>query len=430
MMTIAAQGVEPLPDVRQPAREKVEAIRKQVIAAASLPLPEATTLPRDAYFDEDYFRHEVETVFETDWLCVAHVSQLKEPGRFIALDLLGEPLLVVRDLSGTARVLSRVCAHRAMDIMPEGFDYPRAGTAKVLTCPYHRWTYDLDGRLKGCAHMQRTENFDKSDWRLAEFRSEIWNGFIFVNLDGKARPLAEQYGDFSRVIAPWRTTEMEIAVALQWECDFNWKVMIENWMESYHHIGIHSTTLNPTMPGQNTWIEPEHPHFIRAHLPFTEALASDVTLANETGRRLPGFLPVAGIPLKDQAEWGLYLGYPCFMFLTMRDRALWYRLLPVSADRCKLETTMLVARENLTDPDFARAVEAETKMLRDFHGEDMIVNTAVQRGLRSRKAVRGRLSHLEEPIWLIQRYIAARVQGTYPVKADRAPYSGPRSALA
>jgi phenylpropionate dioxygenase-like ring-hydroxylating dioxygenase large terminal subunit len=206
--------------------------------------------------------------------------------------------------------------------------------------------------------------------------------------------------------------------------------MIENWMESYHHIGIHSTTLNPTMPGQNTWIEPEHPHFIRAHLPFTETLAGDVALAHETGRRLPGFLPVAGIPLKDQTEWGLYLGYPCFMFLTMRDRVLWYRLLPVSADRCKLETTMLVARENVSDPDFARAVEAETKMLRDFHLEDMIVNTAVQRGLRSRKAVRGRLSHLEEPIWLIQRYIAARAQGTYPVKADRAPYSGPLSALA
>jgi len=138
----------------------------------------------------------------------------------------------------------------------------------VLTCPYHSWTYDLDGRLRGCAHMQRSENFDKADWRLAEFRSEIWHGFVFVNFDGKASPLAEQYADFSNLIAPWRTEDMEVAIALQWECAFNWKVMIENWMESYHHIGIHGTTLNPSMPGQNTWIEPEHPHFIRAHLPF------------------------------------------------------------------------------------------------------------------------------------------------------------------
>jgi phenylpropionate dioxygenase-like ring-hydroxylating dioxygenase large terminal subunit len=114
----------------------------------------------------------------------------------------------------------------------------------------------------------------------------------------------------------------------------------------------------------------------------------------------------------------------------MRDRILWYRLLPISAERCKLETMVLVTREALDDRDSAAIIAAEAKMLRDFHNEDMIVNTAVQRGLRSRKAVRGRLSHLEEPVWLIQRYLAARAQGTYPLKADRAPYNGPLAASA
>src|SRR5579862_9694954 len=287
-MTIDAASVERYGSDER-AREKIAAIRREVITAGALPLPQATTLPREAYIDEDYFRYEVETVLETDWLCIAHISQLKEPGRFLALDLLGEPLLIVRDLSGTVRVLSRVCAHRGMDIMPEGFDAPRSGEGRVLTCPYHRWTYELDGRLRGCAHMQRAENFDRADWRLAEFRSAIWHGFVFVNLNGKAPPLAAQYADFSKLIAPWRTDEMEIAISMEWDCEFNWKVMIENWMESYHHIGIHSTTLNPSMPGQNTWIEPEHPHFIRAHLPFTDELARDVARANDTGEALPGF---------------------------------------------------------------------------------------------------------------------------------------------
>jgi phenylpropionate dioxygenase-like ring-hydroxylating dioxygenase large terminal subunit len=429
-MTMAVQCPGSTPVAELSAHEKVEAIRAQVIEAASLPLPQAITLPRAAYLDEDYFRHEVETVLETGWLCLAHVSQLKEAESFLALDLLGEPLLVTRDKSGAIRVLSRVCAHRAMDIMPEGFDYPRAGAGKVLTCPYHRWTYDLDGRLRGCAHMQRSENFSKADWRLGEFRSEIWHGFVFVNFDGKASPLAEQYAEFSKLIAPWRAEEMEVAIALQWDCAFNWKAMIENWMESYHHIGIHSTTLNPSMPGQNTWTEPEHPHFIRAHLPFNERLAGEVARANESGARLPGFRPVAGLSIADQTEWGLYIGHPCFMFLTMRDRILWYRLLPISAERCKLETMVLVTREALDDRDSAAIIAAEAKMLRDFHNEDMTVNTAVQRGLRSRTAVRGRLSHLEEPVWLIQRYLAARAQGTYPLKADRAPYNGPLAASA
>jgi phenylpropionate dioxygenase-like ring-hydroxylating dioxygenase large terminal subunit len=215
---------------------------------------------------------------------------------------------------------------------------------------------------------------------------------------------------------------MEVVISMSWECEFNWKVMIENWMESYHHLGAHRDSLNPAMPGQNTWADPEHPHFIRSHLPFNAELARKVTTP---GEKLPGFRQLSGLSVADLTEWSLYIGYPCFMFLTMSDRILWYRLLPLSADRCKLETMTLVAPENFNDPDFAQTVEEQKAMLRDFHLEDMLVNTGVQRGLRSRKAVIGRLSHLEEPVWLIYRYIAARLKGTYPEKADRPPYHGP-----
>ena len=408
-----------------PTADKVDAIRRKVIEVAALPLAQAATLPREAYTDEDYFAFERRTVLEADWMCVAHVSEVKEPGSFVALDLLGEPLLVTCTRDGDIRVLSRVCAHRAMDIMPDCSGAPLAGSATVLTCPYHRWVYNLDGSLRGCPHMERAADFNRAEWRLGAFRSEIWNGFVFVNIDGQAPPLAAQYAEFSGLIAPWRADEMEVVVRLAWDCPFNWKVMIENWMESYHHIGAHSTTLEPTMPGRNTWTEVEHPHFIRAHLPFTDALKDELEAAINTSRRLPGFRPLDGLSFGQQSEWGLYLGHPCFMFLTMRDRLLWYRLLPVSAGHCRLETMMLATRASLGDPDIAATLEAETGMLRDFHTEDMVVNAAVQRGLRSRRAVRGRLSHLEEPIWLIQRYLAARAQGAYPARADRAPYSGP-----
>ena len=414
-------------DGLSPGSAKVENIRDQIIAAASLPLDRAMTIPRDAYTNEEFFQFESKAILESGWLCIAHVSQVKEPGNFLALDLLGEPLLVVRDRNRAVRVLSRVCAHRAMDIMPNGFSYPRAGKASVLLCPYHHWSYNFDGTLRGCAQMQGAENFHKSDWRLASFRSEIWKGFVFVNLDGKAPPVCEQYRDFANLIAPWPVETMEIAVAMDWECEFNWKVMIENWMESYHHLGAHRETLNPQMPGESTWTEPEHPHFIRSHLPFGKEIAQRVLAADARGEKPLGFEPPAGVEPPDHVQWSLYLGYPCFMFLTMRDRVLWYRLLPISTERCKLTTSMLVMPENMRNPNFSDLVESESKMLRDFHLEDMLVNTAVQRGLRSRKAVRGRLSHLEEPIWLIYRYLAARAQGLYPAKADRAPYYGPLS---
>ncbi|RJF94720.1 aromatic ring-hydroxylating dioxygenase subunit alpha [Oleomonas cavernae] len=405
----------------------LDAIRQDVIATAARPLDQAITLPPAAYTDEAHFALEREAVLKSGWLCLAHVSQLKTAGSYLALDLFDEPLLVVRDKAGEIRVLSRVCAHRAMDIMP---DAPASGKVGLLVCPYHRWVYNLDGSLRGCSQMQHAASFDKRDWPLASFRSEVWHGFVFVNFDGQAEPLEQQYADFARAIAPWQVAEMEIAIDMAWDCPFNWKVMIENWMESYHHIGAHSKTLNLSMPGEATWSEPEHPHFIQAHLPYTDKLRGELAAAAAGGDKVPGFAPVPGLSDEQAHEWGLFVGHPCFMFLTTHDRVLWYRLLPVAADRCTLLTTTLVSKAAMAAADFEASLTSETEMLRAFHCEDMVVNAGVQRGLKSAKAVRGRLSHLEEPVWLIQRHLAARLQGRHPARASRAPYFGPRAAKA
>jgi phenylpropionate dioxygenase-like ring-hydroxylating dioxygenase large terminal subunit len=408
--------------------DDVAMLTADVTATAALPLPQARLLPPGAYTSEAFFSAEEERVFRAGWLCLAHVSELPEAGDYLAIDILGEPLAVTRARDGQVHVLSRICAHRAMDIIPGGTGFPRRGHAAALVCPYHVWTYEFDGRLRGCPHMQNAENFTKSDWPLTALRSEIWNGFVFVNFDGKAAPVATHYADLDEQLAPWKIAEMGLAITMEWDCEFNWKIMVENWMESYHHIGAHSTTLNPIMPGQNTWIEPEHPHYIHAHLPYTAALQAEVAAAQARGEAMPGFLPIAGLSEAQQTEWGLFLGLPCFMFLTMPDRLLWYRLLPLAAGKCRLQTMTLVSRETLASPVFPQMVEAETPLLRDFHLEDMVMNTAVQQGLRSRYAVRGRLSHLEEPVWLIQRYLAARLNGTLPERAARKPYYGPRAA--
>ncbi|MFN3581988.1 MAG: aromatic ring-hydroxylating oxygenase subunit alpha, partial [Pseudomonas sp.] len=342
------------------------------------------------------------------WMCIAHVSQIKEPGSYLAVDLLSEPMVVVRQSDMGIHVLSRVCPHRAADIMHECFGKPREGSTKRFSCPYHAWSFDLDGKLKAAPEMQASDGFDTSDWALAPFRSEVWEGFVFVNIDGKAPPLAEQYADFQKVIAPWNTAELEVAITLDWECEFNWKVMIENWMESYHHMGAHHDTLQRTMPAKTTWTEPENPGFIRCHLPFNAKAIQELQAELASGSEPSAFKLIPGLSMEQQQEWGLFLGYPCFMFLTMRDRVLWYRLFPLSATRCRVETMTLITKENYAAPNIDALLESETRMLSDFHIQDMQVNTAVQKGLASSKAVRGRLCVLEEPVWLIQRYLAAR----------------------
>lgn len=401
----------------------------EIADIAARPLDRATTLPPAAYTDEAFFEVESVRVFRSGWLCVAHVSEVPEAGNYLALDLLDEPLVVVRGRDAAIRVLSRVCPHRAMDIMPGDSVFPREGTTRLFSCPYHAWTYELDGSLRGCPHMENAADFDRADWPLPLVRSEIWNGFVFVNMDGTAAPVSQHYADLDSQLAPWHIAEMQIAISMDWECDFNWKVMIENWMESYHHIGAHRDTLNRIMPGQNTWIEAEHPHYIHAHLPYTEALKAETQATIAKGERVPGFLPIPGLSEEQQTEWGLHVGYPFFMFLTMPDRLLWYRLLPLSAGKCRLQTMTLVNQETMDAPDLAAMIEAETPLLRDFHLEDMMVNAGVQKGLMSRLAKgRGRLSHLEEPVWLIQRYLAARLAGHLPEKASRRPFYGPRAA--
>jgi phenylpropionate dioxygenase-like ring-hydroxylating dioxygenase large terminal subunit len=382
-------------------------IIRDIQEAAALPLTRARTLTAAAYTDQDYFEMEKRRVLGAGWLCAGHVSQLKETGAFLPVDFLDEPILLVRGEDGDIRAVSRVCPHRGADVLLDGEKTACDVAGSVITCPYHRWTFGLDGKLRGTPQMQKAEDFNKEEWRLAPIRSAIWHGFIFVNLHGNAPPLEAFYASFGATVAPWALQEMELVISMDWECRFNWKVMVENWIESYHHLGPHTKTLNPFMPAQDTWSEQPNAAFIHAHLPLTGRDAAAMRETIKNGAVGEGFLPVPGLSPEQQADWHLFVGFPCFMLLLARDRAIWYRLQPISPDHCRLTTTTLVSRASLAMPNYEAILAAETKMLNDFHVEDMAVNEAVQRGLRSRHAVRGRLSHLEEPVWQFHRQLAA-----------------------
>lgn len=410
------------------ASEDIPALCRLIAETAAQPLARARSLPAGAYTAPDFYKLEERQLFRAGWLCVAHVSEVPATGDCLALDMLNEPLVVTRDTAGGVHVLSRVCSHRNLDMFPLENGFPCRFQTAHLVCAYHSWSFEMDGALRSCPHMQEAEAFEKRDWPLAEVRSGVWNGFVFVNFDGTAPPLSEIYGGLDELLAPWRFEEMQIAISMEWDCAFNWKVMVENWMESYHHIGAHRTTLNPIMPGQNTWTEPEHPFYVHAHLPFTAKLSAEIDALTAHGEQPAGFTPIAGIGDEQSKEWGLFVGHPFFMFLTMPDRLLWYRLFPLGPEHCRLQTMTLISKEAMAAPSLAATLEEEVKLLRDFHVEDMEVNQAVQAGLNSSFARQGPLSHLEEPVWLIQRHLAARLKDTWPERATRAPYYGPRAA--
>jgi phenylpropionate dioxygenase-like ring-hydroxylating dioxygenase large terminal subunit len=407
---------------QMPVEELVEEIQQ----TAALPLPNSRTLPGESYTSDAFFEWEMENILRKDWLCVAHLSQLPKAGDFLNLDLLAEPVIVVHGKDGVVRTLSRVCPHRAMDIMPPGFELPghsnadardgnpSAGHTRIFMCPYHAWTFELDGKLKGCPEMHEAQCFDRAETALKSFNTEIWNGFVFVNFDNEAPPLATLYGEEMRAdVGAWNPAEMEVIYEQSWDCEFNWKVLVENFSECYHHIGTHAKTLQPLMPAKECWTEQERPAYIRSHLPLKTTALADLEKAIAAGVEFP---VIDTLGAQRSTEWGLFIGFPSFLLFPGPNQLVWYRIDPLTADRSRLLTSVLAPKSYRALPQFEKCKETASNAMVEFHLEDMDTCVAVQRGFYASGYQRGRMSHLEMPIWLLQRYLAARSKGLWPTE--------------
>jgi phenylpropionate dioxygenase-like ring-hydroxylating dioxygenase large terminal subunit len=414
----------------------LEGLLSELQASADLPLSQSRTLPAAAYASAAFYQWEEKYIFRAEWQCIAHLSQLPDIGDFLTLDLLGEPLVIVRDKDRCVRVLSRSCPHRGMDIMPPGFCHtpaevrtgPGSGHTRLFLCPYHSWTFDLDGRLKASPEMHEAAGFHRSEWGLREFRSNVWHGFVFVNLDGAA-PLSPevQWRDIDAHLAQWSSQDLVVVDAREWDCPFNWKVITENFMESYHHVGAHAQSLQPMMPARGTWTEEERSHFIRCHLPYGEKERAAIAEAAANGKVREIFPLIPGLDETSRFEWGLTLGFPHWLLAYVPDCLIWYRIQPEGPHRHRLLTTLLVPRAATQLPDFSERLARSTAASVGFHLEDMEMCVGVQRSYYGNGYQRGRLSHLEMPIWLLQRYLAARTRGTWPTK-DRPAAPAQRAA--
>jgi phenylpropionate dioxygenase-like ring-hydroxylating dioxygenase large terminal subunit len=382
-------------------------LHRQMIDAAAKPLEHAVTFPPKVYTDPAHYEFEVERILKREWLSIGHVSQIPNPGDYFNLDLLSDPMVVVRGKEGEVRVLSRVCPHRGMDVNPTDYGRPGKGNARFLICPYHFWSYDLDGRCKGAPEMQQAADFSRKDIALSAFRSEIWNGFIFVTFNDRIAPVAEFYRAMGQQLADFQLGNLQVVAELEWDCAFNWKVIVENFAECYHHLGAHLKTFEPLFPARTCWSDAEHEAFTVAHLPLAQRLADDVRAGTS---ELRSFIDIPTLPMDRRVQWYVYVGYPTFLLFAAPDRVFWYRVLPDGPQRVKLLTTLMVLPEAKQMPDYERRLAIEIDMLKTFHTEDMEVCVAVQKGMNSSTFRGGRLSHLEVPIWHIQRYLARKLR--------------------
>ena len=206
----------------------------------------AKTLAQQYFVSPEVFAEEQDRIFSKQWVLVGHQSQLAEAGDYFVAEVASESLIIVRDKDGEVHGFYNVCRHRGTRLRED-----RNGHLSAIQCPYHAWTYGLDGRLIGAPHMDQVPGFDKADYSLRAVNLALWEGFIFVSLaDASTRhggqaarggymSLEKWFAPLAGKFSHWNLPKLRAAKRIEYDVKANWKLMFENYSECYHCPGVH-----------------------------------------------------------------------------------------------------------------------------------------------------------------------------------------------
>jgi nitrite reductase/ring-hydroxylating ferredoxin subunit len=375
---------------------------------------DAESLPPGCYTDPEFFEFEKEAIFNREWLCVGRESWAKEPGAYFTTSHVGEPLIVARTHSGELKALSAVCQHRAM-LVAEGH-----GKVRSFLCPYHHWAYGLDGQLIGAPAMDKACNFDIKSIRLPALKVETWQGFVFVNFDQAAAPLAPRLTALDAALAPYDLAHAdgpEFAEVSQFpivqKYAWNWKVQYENSNDGYHANRLHHGPIHDMCPSDLASF-PEMPADTAGYVRYNGTLDRDVGFNATRHAVLPVF---PGLTEEDRRRF-VFVNVPPTLSIFARVDYVSYSIFRADGPEAMThQRAWLVAPGAMRLPMF-RELQGMTAAGSLLIGQqDRHVDAAVQQGLRSRFAPRGRYSWQEGAQssfnqWLVARYRAAWVRGS------------------
>ena len=356
---------------------------------------DAQMLDPSYYHSAELFELEKERIFSKEWICLARTEQINKPGDFVTVRLLDEPIVIVRQEDGSVQALSNVCRHRY---------YPVAkgqGSTRFFACPYHKWTYNLDGTLMGAPGMNNS-SFDQSKCRLPQLPTEVWMGFVFVNLDINAEPLAARLSSLTERIADYHLDQWQAPCIFEERWNGNWKLACENALDSYHHMGLHENSVQAIMPGLGT-------EFVKAH----EAWNYHRTPLNELGiSQANGQAPevVARLEPRDALAMNAIFVYPNLVIPLLAIGANWLSFVPESIDRTWVFTGMAMDK-SILDPidDHVALGVATKKTLAGINQEDSLGTSELQLTTRSAFIERGAICEKELGVFYFYGYLARRL---------------------
>ena len=368
--------------------DPVDALRETV----AVPFEQARAMPTEVYTSEEFEQEELEHIFRKDWYCVGRADALGNPGDYVSCELAGQPIVVLRDKSGELKAHSNVCLHR-MSTLLHG-----RGNTKSIVCPYHAWTYNLDGTLRGAPAMTLNDGFCKKSYKLPTVRCEEWLGWVFVNLDPGAPPVAEQLAPVAEMIGGYNMPNYTEAFYEEHVWDTNWKVLAENFMESYHLPVCHAGTIGGLSKLEDMICPPGEPAFNYHTILKDDSLR--IAMAHPNNDRLKG---------DERRTTYLLALYPSLM-ITLTPGYFWYLSLhPKGPGQVHIRFGGGMSNDFADDPDANENFTELKTLLDDVNIEDRGCTEKVFRGLSSDLATPGHLSHLERPNYDFAHYLMARI---------------------
>ncbi|WP_233512519.1 aromatic ring-hydroxylating oxygenase subunit alpha [Micromonospora deserti] len=370
------------------------------LAATLLPPGRARGLPAVAYTSDRVFAWERDRFWRRDWVCLGRDATLAESGVQAGLDVAGAGVLAVRDATGRLRTFRNACRHRGHELVARGCAVRRS----TIWCAYHAWVYRLDGSLRKAPRFDPPPD---TDLDLLPVRSAQWQGWLFVDLSGNAPPLADVIGDLDAALAAYRPGELRVVASEEYDVAANWKLIVENYLECYHCPSTHPelSRVQRTEGGESF---PATGRWLGGHLDLRNSATSMSLDGAGPGWTFPGLD-------EDQARQVRYhLLLPNLFITATHDYLVTHRLVPVAADRTRVECEWLFPAELVVaDVDPGYAVE----FWRTTNRQDWAACESVQRGVSGGGYRPGPLAPHEDLLHAFLVRLAAAYQSGGPLSS-------------
>jgi Rieske 2Fe-2S family protein len=371
------------------------------LAESLRPFGQSRMLPRAAYTDPAVFDWERRHFFGSGWVCVCRSDQVAAPGALRAERAGAGSVLLARDEHGTLHAYPNTCRHRGHELLPCG----ASATGRVIICPYHAWTYGLDGQLRAAAGFKNQPGFDAARWGLAGLPVTEWHGLVFVDGSGTAGPLAGPLAALDEIVAPYEMSRLEVAGEHVYETAANWKILSENYHECYHCPSIHPELCRVSAPksGKNYrsqgawaggWME----------------LRDGMTTMSLDGSS--GGVPVRGLDSTGLRAVIYVQVFPNLLLSLHPDYVMAHKLIPLAADRTRIECTWAFPPESLAAPGFDPSYAVDFWDI--TNRQDWGACESVQRGLGSPHFRPGPFAPNEDAVQQFVAMVASVYAGGVP----------------